>query len=124
SIVAEQFEDEAQQFEASNLGMWAFLATEVLFFGGLFAAYVVYRSAYPNDFAAASGHTKLLFGSVNTAILLTSSLFMALAVHAAQENKTTWLVRHLLITVLLGVGFLGVKGLEYRAEIVEHLLPG
>src|SRR6478735_8631632 len=85
SIVAEQFEDAAQQAEASHLGMWTFLATEVLFFGGLFMAYIVYRHFYYDGFAAGSARTDLFYGTLNTAILLTSSLTMALAVHAAKE---------------------------------------
>ena len=122
--LAEQFEDLPQQQEAATLGMWTFLATEILFFGGLFLSYIVYRSNYPHEFAEASRHTLVLFGTVNTAILLTSSLTMALAVHAAQRGDNKWLVRFLLITVFLGLGFLGVKGLEYREDLAEHLLPG
>src|SRR3954463_3448553 len=80
TALAEQFESVEQQHEAATLGIWTFLATEVLFFGGLFMAYVVYRFLYPQAFAEASHHTNLLFGTVNTAVLLTSSLTMALAV--------------------------------------------
>src|SRR5205814_358824 len=124
AAIAEQFDDLPQQKEASTLGMWTFLATEVLFFGGMFLSYIIYRHLYPAAFAAASRHTIVLYGTVNTAILLTSSLTMALAVHAAQENKIKWLVRYLLLTVLLGCCFLGVKSLEYHQDIQEHLVPG
>ena len=124
TIVAEQFDDPVQQKETATLGMWTFLATEVLFFGGLFMSYVTYRSLYPAAFAEAGRHTIVLYGTVNTAILLTSSLTMALAVHAVQENRIKALERYLWITVLLGACFLGVKGLEYYADVSEHLFPG
>lgn len=122
--LAEQFEDLKQQEEADRLGLWTFLATEVLFFGGMFMGYIVYRHAYPHSFAMASKHTNILYGTVNTAILLTSSLTMALAVHAAQEGKNKRLVRFLLLTILFALAFLGVKGLEYTEDIHEHLFPG
>jgi cytochrome c oxidase subunit 3 len=120
----EQFDSPQQQQEASRLGMWAFLATEIMFFGGLFVGYIVYRHAFPHAFAAASRHTNLLFGTINTAILLTSSLSMALAVHAAERGETKRLVRNILLTVLLAIGFLGVKALEYTEDFREHLVPG
>jgi cytochrome c oxidase subunit 3 len=122
--VPEQFDDIEQQREASRLGLWAFLATEVLFFGGLFMAYAVYRMLYPQGFAIAGQHTNLFYGSINTALLLTSGLTMALGVHAIQQNKTKTLVRYLLLTILLGVGFLVIKGLEYFDDMEKHLVPG
>jgi cytochrome c oxidase subunit III len=122
--LAEQFVEMPQQREASVLGMWTFLATEILFFGAMFMAYITYRTIYPLAFAAASKHTIVLYGTINTAILLTSSLTMVLAVHAAQENNIKWVVRHLLFTILLAVGFLVVKGLEYHEDLSEHLWPG
>lgn len=124
SIVAGQFEDADQQYEASQLGMWTFLATEVLFFGGLFMAYVLYRHFYPEAFAIGSRETNVFFGTLNTAILLTSSLTMALAVHAARLGRSRSLVRCLWLTVLLAVGFLVVKGFEYHEDFVKHLIPG
>jgi len=124
AALAEQFDDMPQQQEASTLGMWTFLATEVLFFGGMFMSYITYRNLYPAAFAAASRHTIVLYGTINTAILLTSSLTMALGVHSAQQNKTKWLVRYLLLTIFLGFCFLGVKGLEYHQDLNEHLWPG
>jgi len=122
--LAEQFDSLEQQHEAATLGIWTFLATEVLFFGGLFTAYVVYRFLYPQAFAEASHHTNLLYGTVNTAVLLTSSLTMALAVQAAQEGRNRALVRCLAATIVLGIGFLLVKGLEYREHFAHHLVPG
>jgi cytochrome c oxidase subunit 3 len=124
SIVAEQFEDAQQQHEVATLGMWVFLATEVLFFGGLFLAYVVYRHAYYEAFAVGSAHTDLFYGTANTAILLTSSLTMALAVHAAQEEKSKAIVRWLLVTLALALGFLVVKGFEYHKDFTDQLVIG
>jgi len=124
TALAEQFDTLEQQEEASRLGLWTFLATEVLFFGGLFTAYVVYRHAFPQAFAEASRHTSLLYGTINTAILLTSSLTMALAVHAAQESRSKSVFRYLLATIVLAAGFLVVKGLEYHEHFADHLVPG
>src|SRR5215831_5608533 len=124
SAVAEQFDDMPQQREAATLGMWTFLATEVLFFGGMFMSYIAYRSIYPRAFAEASKHTIVLYGTINTAILLTSSLTMVLAVHAIQENNVKSLVRYLLCTILLACSFLVVKGLEYHQDLDEQLWPG
>jgi len=124
SAVAEQFDDMPQQQEASTLGMWTFLATEVLFFGGMFMSYIVYRHTYPQAFAEASKHTIVLYGTINTAILLTSSLTMALAVHAAQKGRNQALLNFLLVTILLACAFLGVKGLEYHQDLEEQLWPG
>ena len=122
--LAPQFEDAAQQRETAQFGMWVFLATEVLFFGGLFMAYILYRHLYPADFAIGSRHTDLLYGTLNTAILLTSSLTMALAVHAAHNDRRASSLRCLLLTLLFAAGFLVVKGFEYHEDIVEHLVPG
>jgi len=124
TVLAEQFDTLEQQHEASRLGLWTFLATEILFFGGLFTGYVIYRNTYPQAFAEASRHTNLLYGTINTAILLTSSLTMALAVHAAQETRSKSLLRHLLTTICLAAGFLVVKGLEYHEHFADHLVPG
>jgi cytochrome c oxidase subunit 3 len=124
SMLAEQFADAEQQSEASHLGMWTFLATEVLFFGGLFMAYILYRHLYPDAFALGSRHTNLLYGTLNTAILLTSSLTMALAVGAARESNTKSTVRCLLLTIIFAAGFLVVKGFEYHEDFVEKLVPG
>lgn len=122
--LAHQFEDLGQQKEAATLGMWLFLATEVLFFGGLFLTYCVYRSQYPAAFAAASREMIVWAGTLNTGVLITSSLTMALAVHAAQFGHRRRLLLYLSATILLGAAFLGVKAFEYYTEIVEHHLPG
>jgi cytochrome c oxidase subunit III len=124
TALAPQFEDAEQQSEASHLGTWTFLATEVLFFGGLFMAYILYRHLYPDAFAIGSRHTDLLYGTLNTALLLTSSLTMALAVHAAREGHTKSIVRCLLLTITFAAGFLIVKGFEYHEDYVNHLVPG
>lgn len=122
--LAEQFDDMPQQLEASTLGMWTFLATEILFFGGLFMSYIVYRHTYPQAFAEASQHTKIIHGTINTALLLTSSFTMSLAIHAAQKGRNRPLLGFLLLTIFLGCCFLGVKGLEYKSDIDEHMVPG
>jgi len=123
-VLAEQFDDLKQQEETSTIGMWTFLATEVLFFGGLFMAYIVYRTTYPIAFAEGSRHSNLMLGTLNTAILLSSSLSMALGVHAAQTGRRRHLIVCLSITLLLGLAFLAVKGLEYSEHYSEHLFPG
>jgi cytochrome c oxidase subunit 3 len=123
-VLAHQFDDLAQQYEAANLGMWAFLLTEVMFFGGLFVGYTVYRTAYLPGFIEGSHHLDLLIGTLNTAILIGSSLTMALAVHAAQTGEPRLLVHFLLLTMLLGLVFLGLKGYEYWHKYHEGLVPG
>jgi cytochrome c oxidase subunit 3 len=118
----EQFADLAHQREVATLGIWLFLATEVLFFGGMLFAYLVYRSTYPEGFAEAGHHTKIVIGTINTGVMLTSSLFMALAVRAAKLGLSS-VVLWLGLTALLGLGFMGLKGLEYWTEWQEHLVP-
>jgi cytochrome c oxidase subunit 3 len=120
----EQFNSPEQQREASRLGIWAFIATEIMFFGGLFVGFIVYRHAFPHSFAAACRHTNLLCGTANTAILLTSSLTMALAVHAAERGARKPLVKYILLTLLLAAAFLVVKAVEYTQDFHEHLVPG
>jgi cytochrome c oxidase subunit III len=122
--LAHQFEGLDEQREASTLGMWVFLVTEVLFFGGLFAAYSVYRSWYPEAFAAASHELVVWAGTTNTAVLITSSLTMALAVHAAQTGERRLVISFLILTMMLGGVFLGIKAFEYYTEFVEHHVPG
>jgi cytochrome c oxidase subunit 3 len=124
SPLAPQFEDATQQREATTLGLWIFLATEVLFFGALFLGYTAYRLAYPVAFAEASRRTLAMLGGANTAVLLISSTTMAFAVRAAQEKRHTALVNLLCATALLGTVFLVIKGFEYGKEISEGLLPG
>jgi cytochrome c oxidase subunit 3 len=119
-----QFETVEQQQETSTLGMWAFLVTEVMFFGGLFGAYTVYRYLYPHAFAAASHHLNVFIGAANTAVLIGSSMTMALAVRAAQLGNRRSQVVFLLLTIVLGSVFLGVKVFEYHDKFVHHLVPG
>jgi cytochrome c oxidase subunit 3 len=119
-----QFESLGQQKEASTLGMWVFLVTEILFFGGLFLAYTVYRSQYARGFALASHHMDILLGTVNTAVLICSSLTMAMAVHSAAKGRRKPLMGYLVATMLLGAAFLGIKAVEYTEHIRHHLFPG
>jgi len=122
--LASHFDDLQQQHDTANLGMWAFLATELMFFGGLFTAYTVYRNTYPNAFIAASLKLSVLLGAINTAVLLTSSLTMALAVRAAQQKRRRDAVWLMLATMVLGAAFLGIKAVEYYHDYEEHLIPG
>ena len=119
-----QFDDAEQQYEASALGMWVFLVTEIMFFGGMFTAYVVYRATHPSVFVHASHHLDITLGLFNTTVLITSSLTMALAVHAAQMGRRQLLLMMLVLTMLLGAIFLGVKGYEYAHKFHEGLVPG
>ena len=107
-----------------HVAMWVFLVTEVLFFGGLFTVYAVYRGLYPYAFAAASHELDIGLGTTNTAVLITSSLTMALAVHAAQLGQRRVVMTFLMLTMALGLTFLGIKGLEYYHKFVEHHVPG
>jgi len=122
--LSHQFETLDQQADAATLGIWAFLATEVLFFGGLFMLYTVYRFKFPAAFVECSKLMDLRLGAINTAVLLTSSLTMAFAVHSAREGQKNSTVGWILVTMLLGSVFLGIKGLEYYHKFAEHLVPG
>jgi cytochrome c oxidase subunit 3 len=125
AVVAEQFDDRTQQHEASNLGMWIFLATEIMFFGGLFTGYTIYRNLYTSAFETASHLLNAPLGAFNTAVLICSSLTMALAVHAAQTGKRKKLIAFLLSTMVLGLVFIYVKFvLEWHHDYVEGLAPG
>jgi cytochrome c oxidase subunit 3 len=118
------FDTMAQQKEAAVVGMWVFLLTEILFFGGLFVAYMIYRVWYFDAFAEASRRLSLFWGGLNTAVLIGSSLTMALAVRAAQTNKRKATVNWLILTMLLGCVFLGVKVIEYEDKFANHEVPG
>ncbi|HEV7518728.1 MAG TPA: cytochrome c oxidase subunit 3 family protein [Thermoanaerobaculia bacterium] len=124
TALAHHFDSLEQQREASTFGMWVFLVTEIMFFGGLFTAYVIYRLAYPVAFAAASNSLLTWAGSVNTVVLICSSLTMAMAVRSAQVDKKKAIVVFLLLTILLGGVFLGIKAFEYYSEFKEHHYPG
>jgi len=110
--------------DASMLGMWTFLITEVLFFGGMFAAYAVYRNMYPAAFASTSEYMNVEIGAGNTAVLICSSLTMAMAVRAAQLSRRADLIKYLIGTMIFGTIFLVVKAFEYHSKYVEHLIPG
>jgi cytochrome c oxidase subunit 3 len=118
------FDDLEQQHEATALGMWTFLATEVLIFGGLFTGYTVYRARYPNDFAVASHHLNIVIAAVNTVVLLTSSLTMALSVRAVQTAQRRKLLTCMILTAVLGSIFLVLKAVEYTDDYKENLVPG
>jgi cytochrome c oxidase subunit 3 len=124
ALRAHQFDDLDQQREASWIGMWIFIATEVMFFGGMFAGYATYRWTYPRAFAGASNQLDIWLGTVNTAVLISSSFTMALAVHNAAAGKRRPLIVFLLLTTALGLLFLGVKFTEYHQKFAEHLVPG
>jgi len=122
--LAHHFESMEQQVEASVLGMWTFLVTEILFFGGVLMAYMVYRVWYPDAFAVASSEIAILPGAINTAVLILSSLTMALAVHAAQTGERSRIMFFLVVTMILGATFLGIKGYEYHEKYLEGHIPG
>ena len=124
TALAHQFDDLPQQLDASTFGMWIFLVTEVMFFGGIFAGYAVYRSAYPEAFAAGSLRLDIVLGGFNTVVLIASSLTMALAVRCAQLGDNRGTARLLIMTLVLGTVFLVVKVFEYHHKYVEHLVPG
>lgn len=118
------FHSSAQQASASKLGMWLFLAQEVLFFSGLFMAYIVFRYLYPETYMAAHAYLDVKMGAINTVVLITSSLTMALAVRAAQLNQRKLLCWMLTLTILFACAFLMIKYVEYSHKIHDGLLPG
>jgi cytochrome c oxidase subunit III len=119
------FDDMEQQAEASTLGMWVFLVTEIMFFGGLFMAYLVYRWQSPMGFQEASHHLNIYWGAANTAILIISSLTMALAVRSAQTSQPARTqVMWLGATMFFGLAFLGIKAIEYTDKFKDHIVPG
>jgi len=118
------FRDAEHRSVANHLGLWTFLATEILFFGGLFTSYAVYRYSYPEAFAEGSRHLEFWIGTINTAVLLTSSLCMALGDHAIKAGHHTAFRWCVLGTAGLGVVFLALKGYEYHSKYTEHLVPG
>jgi cytochrome c oxidase subunit 3 len=118
------FETEEQQREAGSFGMWLFLLTEIMFFGGMFFAYLLYRNWYYDAFVPASNQLNMWLGAANTAILITSGFFMALAVWAAEVRKREILVWMLVLTTVFGCAFLGVKYFEYKEKYELHHIPG
>jgi cytochrome c oxidase subunit 3 len=113
-----------QQFETSVMGMWVFLITEIMFFGGMFAGYMIYRYEYYSAWLAGSSHMDFWWGTLNTIVLLCSSLTMAMAVRSAQLGRRKAIVTFLLITILFGLAFLGIKAIEYHGHWVEYQFPG
>ncbi len=120
----EQFDSEEQQKDASTLGMWIFLITEIMFFGGMFLAYSVYRNFYPHVFAVASSSMNAIIGATNTGVLLCSSFTMVMAVRAAQLGQRKIIILFLVLTLILGIAFLGLKAYEWNVKFEEHHVPG
>src|SRR5712672_4034787 len=118
------FAEAQQQRDAASLGMWVFLGTEIMFFGGLFCTYLVYRRWYFGDWGAASKTLDVTLGATNTAVLICSSLTVVLAVWAAQTCRRKLLIGNLLATLILGMAFLGIKGIEYKEKFEKHHVPG
>ncbi len=118
------FEDIGQQREAASFGMWVFLLTEIMFFGGLFCAYLIFRNWYHPAFVAGSNTLDITLGTTNTAVLIGSSFTMAMAVYSAEMRRRGQLVLFLLLTIGLGSVFLVIKGVEWHAKYVEHHIPG
>lgn len=118
------FDNLEQQRDATTLGMWTFLVTEIMFFGGLFMAYTIYRVLNPEAFAAASRVLEIKYGAINTAVLIASSLTMAMAVYFSQIGNRKLLVAFLGLTMVLGTAFLGIKGIEYSHKFAHNTYPG
>ena len=118
------FENMEQQREAGTLGMWIFLVTEIMFFGGMFLAYTLYRTFFPAAFASASNHLDITLGAVNTGVLILSSFTMAMAVYFTQIGKRRPQVLCLVFTLVLGLTFLGIKAVEYYDKYEDRLIPG
>src|ERR1700677_3460286 len=118
------FDDSEQQLESSTLGMWVFLLTELMFFGGMFGGYTVYRNMYPEAFASTSRFMNLTIGAINTGVLICSSFTMVLAVRSAQLGRKKALITFLVLTLTLGCVFLGLKYVEYYEKWVDHHIPG
>ncbi len=123
-VLLSHFDDYQQQDDSTKLGMWTFLATEVMFFGGMFLAYILFRWKYHGPFAEGSNSLIMMAGFLNTGVLLCSSLSMALAVDHAKLGNLRPLIRNLIVTMILGTIFLGVKAFEYTTDFHEHLIPG
>lgn len=123
-VLAHHFENLEQQRDACSLGMWVFLVTEVMIFGAIFAAYAVYRYKFPHAFAECSLLLDIKLGAINTAVLIGSSLSMAMAVHAAAINNRKLLTFMLVLTIVLGIAFLGIKSVEYHHDYEIGVIPG
>lgn len=124
AALVHQFDDMEQQKEASTFGMWVFLLTEIMMFGGLFASYLIYRIKYYPAFVAGSTSINVSWGFANTLVLLGSSFTMAMAVWAAQKGIRKQQMLWLVLTMILGAAFLGVKAIEYNDKFEECHIPG
>ena len=124
SALRHHFDTSEQQYESSTLGMWIFLLTEIMFFGGMFGAYTVYRNWYPDAFASTSHFMNVTIGAINTAVLICSSLTVVLAIWAAQTARRALMIAMLVLTMIFGCAFLGIKGIEYKDKFEEHHVPG
>ncbi len=124
AFLRHHFEDIGQQREAASFGMWVFLLTEIMFFGGLFCAYLIFRNWYHPAFVAGSNTLDITLGTTNTAVLIGSSFTMAMAVYSAEMRRKGQLILFLLLTIALGSVFLVIKGVEWHAKYVEHHVPG
>lgn len=120
----EQFANPEQQLETAKIGMWVFLVTEIMLFGGLFMAFTVYRMYYPLAFDAGSREMDIVLGSINTAVLICSSFAMAMADHSAEAGNRKLLALFLILTMLIGCVFLGIKFTEYYKHYQDHKAPG
>ena len=118
------FDDSAQQLESSTLGMWVFLVTEIMFFGGMFASYTIYRNLFPDAFASTSHYMNVTIGAINTGVLICSSFTMVLAVRAAQLGQKKAVIWFLASTLVLGTIFLVLKYVEYHEKWIDHHVPG
>jgi cytochrome c oxidase subunit 3 len=123
-ILAHHFSSLERQNEAMRLGMWLFLATEILLFAGLFTGYSVYRYQFPLAFAECSRHLEIALGTLNTVVLITSSFTVALSIHYARTDRRRAAALCLVITIAFALAFLGIKAVEYTAHFHEHSLPG
>jgi cytochrome c oxidase subunit 3 len=118
------FESVEQQADTTNFAMWIFLVTEVMFFGGMFTAYLIYRNWYYPAFVAASHQLDVRWGTLNTLVLIVSSFTMAMGVWCAETRRKSGLVLCLILTLILGLSFLGIKTIEYSEKIEKHHVPG
>jgi cytochrome c oxidase subunit 3 len=118
------FETEGQQADATNFAMWIFLLTEIMFFGGLFTAYLIFRNWYYPAFVQGSHQLNIFWGTLNTTVLIVSSFTMAMGVWCSETRRKSGLVLCLVLTFILGLGFLGIKTIEYSEKIEKHHVPG
>src|SRR2546426_5026441 len=124
SALQHHFENMEQQREAGALGMWVFLVTEIMFFGGMFLVYTLYRWRYPHSFEVASNHLDIWLGAINTVVLICSSFTMALTVYCTQVGKQQLQIFFLVLTMVFGASFLGIKAVEYKQKYEDNLIPG